>query len=80
MSITSKVIVEDKKSKPFPKLMIAGDGDVYFFSQEKEGIKLFHGKNSPTNSKIGYTSNTMDMSYFIDFTGTVQLSNGGSDV
>jgi len=75
-------------SKPYPKLMIDEDGDVFFMVLERKvgGEQLGQGmliaplagvlidSVSPL-SRVGAYSEEWDLSLFKDFEGTVELSN-----
>ena len=84
----TKVTKQNKQAKPFPKLMIDEDGDVFFMVLERTvgGEQLGQGmliaplagvlidSVSPF-SRVGAYSEEWDLSLFKDFEGTVELSN-----
>ena len=67
-----KVTVDklDKNEIPFPKLMIAEDGDVVFFIEDESGV-LIHKESS--RSGVGYHSNAWVMKFFKDFKGKITI-------
>ncbi len=86
----TKVTKQNKQAKPFPKLMIDEDGDVFFMVLEHKdkvsGEQLGQGmliaplagvlidSVSPL-SRVGAYSESWCLSLFKDFEGTVELSN-----
>jgi len=78
----TKITKQTKQTKPFPKLMIDSDGDVFFMtaerkapsSQERFGQGVLIHSVSPV-SRAGAYSEFWDLSLFDDFDGTVELSN-----
>jgi hypothetical protein len=76
----TKITKQTKQTKPFPKLMIDKDGDVFFMMLErKESGKCFgYGvliHSVSTDAGVGAYSEKWDLSLFEDFDGTVELSN-----
>ena len=59
----------------FPKMMVAGDGEVVMFSAPDVGMVLVPGKSYSESNPVGYYHDSWDMSYFSDFSGKVTLSN-----
>jgi len=76
----TKVTKQNKQAKPFPKLMIDSDGDVFFMMLERKENGWRFGRGviihsvSPV-SRAGAYSEFWDLSLFDDFDGTVELSN-----
>jgi hypothetical protein len=63
-----------EKELPFPKLMIAKDGDeIILFSKEEEGIVVYVTENSSTS--LHYKGTCWEMSYFEDFKGELIVKN-----
>jgi len=76
----TKITKQTKQTKPFPKLMIDEDGDVFFMMLERKvsGEQLGTGlliHPVSTFSRVGAYSESWDLSLFKDFDGTVELSN-----
>ena len=76
----TKITKQTNQTKPFPKLMIDSDGDVFFMVHERKGSGeqlgqgvLIHSVS--TFSRVGAYSASWDLSLFDDFDGTVELSN-----
>ncbi len=83
----TKITKQTKQAKPFPKLMIDEDGDVFFMVLERkvsgeqlgqgmliQATKVLIDSVSPF-SRVGAYSEEWDLSLFKDFEGTVELSN-----
>ena len=83
----TKVTKQNKQTKPFPKLMIDEDGDVFFMVLERnvsgeqlgqgvliQATKVLIHDVSPL-SRVGAYCEEWDLSLFKDFDGTVELSN-----
>ena len=70
---TTVIPEETKKELPFPKLMIAEDGEIVLFSEEKVGVIV----NTKINSfyQIGEYSDDWHMNSFKDFYGSITMSN-----
>lgn len=78
----TKITKQTNQTKPFPKLMIDEDGDVFFMVLERKdkvsGEQLGQGvliHSVSTFSRVGAYSECWDLSTFKDFDGTVELSN-----
>ena len=76
----TKITKQTKQTKPFPKLMIDEDGDVFFMVLERtvsrgqlgQGV-LIHSVSA--FARVGAYSESWDLRLFKDFDGTVELSN-----
>lgn len=68
-----------KSSRPFPKLMIDVDGDIFYMLQENAGKPgrgvgiLIHAVSAGT--RTGIYCETWDLEMFEDFEGEITLSN-----
>ncbi len=73
MSIKTKV--QDKnETKKFPKLMkLKNDDLILLMVNESMGTVIVPG--SKNINKVGYYSNVWDIKNFIDFEGSIKLSN-----
>jgi len=76
----TKITKQTKQTKPFPKLMIDEDGDVFFMVLERKVIGEHLGQGVLIHSvssfaRVGAYSDVWDLSLFKDFDGTVELSN-----
>ena len=60
-----------QQEKPFPKLMIDDDGDIYLMSSHGRGIIL----HSECGGNVGLHDDDWDMSELKAFSGEVTLSN-----
>jgi len=60
-----------QQEKPFPKLMIDKDGEVFLMKDQSTGTIV----HSFFKENIGTHNDTWDMRTFKDFTGEVTLSN-----
>jgi hypothetical protein len=76
----TKITKQTKQTKPFPKLMIDEDGDVFFMVLKRtvSGDQLGQGvlKHSVSPfSRVGAYSDSWYLNSFKDFDGTVELFN-----
>ena len=73
MNVQVNTTKQEKKSKPFPKLMSTQSGYIVFFSKSRCGMCL----HKPTNSidVIGEYYTEYSMADFTDFEGSITLSN-----
>jgi len=76
----TKITKQTKQTKPFPKLMIDEDGDVFFMVHERKVIGEHLGQGVLIHSvspfaRVGAYSESWCLSTFKDFEGTVELSN-----
>jgi hypothetical protein len=68
-----------KSYRPFPKLMIDVDGDIFYMLQESDGRPgrgsgvLIHANSM--NTRTGIYSSSWDLQLFQDFEGAITLSN-----
>lgn len=70
---TTVIPEETKKELPFPKLMIANDGEIVLFTSLSEGTVIELGKN--TQDKIGEFRRDWFCYLFVDFYGSITMSN-----
>lgn len=68
----SEVKLEQKLKYEYPKIMIAEDGVIVLFLEDRVGFVV---GNPREFNPIGYYSDWWIMDRFKDFTGTVTLSN-----
>lgn len=72
--IKAKISINREKSAlSFPKLMEGECGSVVLFEKEQCGTMIVKGDNN--RYEIGTHRTDWVMSWFIDFTGTITLSN-----
>jgi hypothetical protein len=78
----TKITKQTKQTKPFPKLMIDEDGDVFFMVLERKdkvsGEQLGQGvliHSVSRETRVGAYSESWCLSLVKDFDGTVELSN-----
>ena len=62
----------DKKESVFPKLMISEGKNVVLFEEPGCGVLL---SSNIAIEALGYSSECWDMSHFLDFNGSITLSN-----
>jgi hypothetical protein len=65
---------EEEKGLPFPKLMIAKDGnEIIHFTKNEVGVVVYVREDS--NLGLYYAGTAWDMNYFKDFKGKLTLKN-----
>lgn len=70
--IISTIDTNEKKEKPFPKLMVTAEGMVVAFKDKGIGGIVYSVSDC---EPVGYISNTWIMKNFTDFNGSITLSN-----
>lgn len=71
MKITCSPITPRLTSRPFPKLMVSGEGRIVFFTADTCGFSLVG-----TSGRPHYYSQYWNPAEFEDYTGTVTIQDG----